>query len=265
MDAKAAVAAVLGAVNDHTYAHPYGDGLLIDLSLTYGDGDAVRILVEPMGTGIRASDRATAASLLAMAGVDITSGRAAEAFAEAIRGAHLNGVGAHAGEIATFGSQEDLGSMILNVAQASLRVDQLRWLAHQQPAVTFAEQVTSRVESWAGRQRQIERDPVIRLSSGRSRRVTVAVSGGGRTAYIQAVSARDRDRSTEHCYYLFGNANRIPKEQKIAALAGSHDSWPEANVAELTTVGVVQFFDELTGLERQLDAVVPASQSALQS
>lgn len=265
MDGKAIVAAMLGAINDHTQVHPYGEGVLVDLPLTYSDGDLVRILVEPMGSGVRASDRATAASLLTMAGVDYTTGRAADGYADAIRSANLNAIGAEGGEITTFGDIGDIGHMIIGVAQASMRAEQLRWLAQQQPAFTFAEKVANRVRSWAGEQRQVERDSTIQLSSGRAKRVTVAVSDADRIAYIQAVSASNRDRSTEHCYYLFGNADRVPKGYKIAALAGSRDEWPSANIAELSTVSAVEFFEDLTSLERRLDEVVPVSQPTLRT
>lgn len=153
MEAKTALGAVLRALNDHTMAYPYGDGLLVDLPFAYGDGDAVRVLVEPMGAGYRVSDRATAATLLLMAGVNIAEGRAAEAFAESMRAIGLNGLDSAPGEITTFGHGDDLGRLILDVAQASLRVDQLRWLATRQPRVKFVDRVTERVRVWAGQGR----------------------------------------------------------------------------------------------------------------
>lgn len=129
MNSAEAVGAILRTMNDLTVVRPYGDGLIVDLPLTYGDGDAVRVLVEPMGRGYRVTDRAVAATLLSMAGVNVMTGRPAEAFSEAIRGSGLNRVNAADGELATFGDASDLGRLVLDVAQASLRVDQLRWLA----------------------------------------------------------------------------------------------------------------------------------------
>ncbi|MGC5378747.1 hypothetical protein ACPXB1_09785 [Micromonospora sp. DT68] len=264
VDATTVIGAVLRAANDNTVAHPYGDGLLVDLPLAYGDGDGVRVLVEPMGTGFRVSDRATAATLLAMAGVNLFAGRAAEAFAEITRGAGLNGVNAVPGELATFGTADDLGRLILAVAQASLRADQLRWLAPRQAGMRFVDRVADRVTVWAGRTRHLQRDAPIPLGSGRTRSVTVRVANDGKAAYVQALSLRDPDQAAEHCYHVFG-LSTIAKERRIAALAGTKRDWPAAIVTELQTVSDVEFFDEPLSLERQLDKVVPPPQPALRA
>lgn len=263
MEANAVIGAVLRAINDSTVVLPYGDGLLVDLPLSYGDGDGVRVLVEPMGTGFRASDRGAAATLLTMAGVNLTSGRAAEAFAETLRAAGLNGFDSVAGEVATFGAADDLGKLVLMVAQASLRMDQLRWLAPRQPGTRFVDRVSDRVTVWAGRTRKVQREAPIPLASGRSRPVTVRVANDGKAAYVQALSLREPDQAAEHCYHLFG-LSTIAKDNRVAALAGSERDWPAAIVAELRTVGDVEFFDDPVSLERQLDKVVPTPQPALQ-
>ncbi|MEU5937712.1 hypothetical protein ABZ807_00770 [Micromonospora sp. NPDC047548] len=262
MDATTVIGAVLRTVNDNTVVHPYGDGLLVDLPLTYGDGDGVRVLVEPMGSGYRVTDRAAAASLLSMAGVNLFAGRAAEAFAEIMAGGGLNGVNAAPGEIATFGAAEDLGRLVLGVAQASLRTDQLRWLAPRQAGMRFVDRVTDRVTVWAGRSRNLQRDAPIPLESGRSRSVTLRVANDGKAAYVQAVSLRDPDQAAEHCYHVFG-LSKIARESRVAALDGSARDWPPAIVAELRTVSDVEFFDDPLSLERQLDKVVPPPQAAL--
>lgn len=262
MDATTAISAVLRAVNDDSAVHAYGDGFLIDLPLTYGDGDAVRVLVEPMGSGYRVSDRAAAAGLLTMAGVNLASGRASEAFAETARSAGLNGINAAPGEIATFGSAEDLGRLILTVAQASLRADQLRWLAPRQPGTRYVDRVTDRITGWAGRTRKVQRDAPMPLESGRTRPVTLRVANDGAAAYVQAVSLRNPDQAAEHCYHIFGLSS-VAREKRVAALDGSERDWPPAIVAELRTVSGVEFFDEPLSLEKQLDRVVPPAQSAM--
>lgn len=256
------IGAVLRAVNDNTVVHPYGDGLLVDLPLTYGDGDGVRVLVEPMGSGYRVTDRAAAASLLAMAGVNLFAGRAAEALRQIMAGGGLNGVNAAPGEITTFGTADDLGRLVLDVAQASLRTDQLRWLAPRQAGMRFVDRVADRVTVWAGRGRQLQRDAPIPLESGRNRSVTLRVANDSKAAYVQAVSLRDPDQAAEHCYHVFGLA-KIARESRVAALDGSARDWPAAIVAELRTVSDVEFFDEPLSLERQLDKLVPPPQAAL--
>lgn len=262
MDGSDAVGAILRAVNDHTLVRPYGDGLLIDLPFSYGDGDAVRVLVEPMGTGFRVTDRAAAATLLSMAGVNLGTGRPAEAFAEALLSARLNGVNALDGELASFGAADELGRLILDVAQASLRVDQLRWLAVRQPTVRYPERLTTRLRNWIHDSREVAREAPVRLTSGRSRPVTLRVSNNDRAAYIQAVSARDQEQAAEHCYYIF-NLSDVPKGNRIAALDGSRSDWPPAIVDELILVSDVEFFADPLALERRVDSVVPPAQPVL--
>jgi hypothetical protein len=248
MEARTAIAAVLRAVNDHTAVRPYGDGLLVDLPLNYGDGDAVRVLVEPMGDGYRVSDRAAAHMLLSMAGVNPNEGKAADAIAEVRRSTQLNGVDAAPGELATFGTTDDLGTLILDVAQASLRVDQLRWLAVTRPSARFVE---------------VHRGAEIPLKSGRKRPVTLTVASGNKVAYLQALSRRDPDQATEHCYYLFSLAEEVPAPFKIAALDGRAGEWPSQLVEELKLVGSVEYFDDPTSLEHRLDRIVPPPAAAL--
>ncbi|WP_157180415.1 DUF1828 domain-containing protein [Protofrankia coriariae] len=263
MDGAATVGAVLHAINDHTVVRPYGDGLLVDLPLTYGDGDAVRVLVEPMGNGYRVTDRAAAAALLAMAGVNVTKGRSAEAFAEAVRSAGLNGTDVAEGELVAFGDASDLGQRVLDVAQASMRVDQLRWLAVRQPSARFPELVTKRIDRWVdGDERQVQRKAPVPLRSGRSRPVTLRVSHNDRSAYIQAVGSRDQEQAAERCYCIF-SLSQVPKDNRIAALDGGPEDWQAAIIDELKSVGSVEFFDDLIGLENRLDAIVPPPPSLL--
>jgi hypothetical protein len=262
MNSEIAVGAVLRAVNDHTAVHPYGDGLLIDLPLSYGDGDAVRILVEPMGDGFRVSDRAAAAALLSMAGVNVSQGRPAEAIAEAMRTSGLNGMNAQPGELATYGSAQMLGHLVLAVAQASMRVDQLRWLAVKQPPVRFPDRVASRIKAWAGEGRRVQREAPVRLTSGRERQVTVRISSAENAAYIQAVSRRDQEQAAEHCYHIF-SLSEVPQQRRIAALAGDRDDWSLAIIKELESVGDVEFFDAPHRLEQRIDRLVPPPQAAL--
>ncbi|MEV1287741.1 hypothetical protein [Micromonospora sp. NPDC049679] len=263
MDSAATVGAILRTINDQTVVRPYGDGLLVDLPLTYGDGDVVRILVEPMGSGFRVSDRAVAATQLAMTGVNVGAGRPAEAFAEAARSAGLSGVNAAPGELATFGVAEELGRMVLDVAQASMRTEQLRWLAVRQTLTRFPDRVVDRVKSWAQGSRHVQREAPLALRSGRKRQVTLRVSSHDRSAYIQAVSSRDRDQAAEHCYYIF-DLSDVPKENRIAALDGARADWPTEIVSELAQVGDVEFFADPLSLERQLDKLVPPPRAALQ-
>jgi len=126
VDEETVVRALLGAIDGRVVVRPYADSLLVDLPLTYGDGDSVRLLVEPLGSGVRVSDRASAFGRLILADVNADGGRVAEAIAAAIRTAGLSNIGGEGDEIVTFGPMEDLGGMVVAVAQAALKVEQLR-------------------------------------------------------------------------------------------------------------------------------------------
>ncbi len=125
------IAAIVKYLNDNITVHPYGDDVLVDLPMHYGDGDGVRLLVEPMGDGYRVTDRGEAADRLQVAGVSLEARHTADALAEVARTARLDGVGAEQGELSVYGLADELGRMLVDVACASLRVDQLRWSAAQ--------------------------------------------------------------------------------------------------------------------------------------
>lgn len=247
-------AELLKSFNDRTSTRPYGTGWLCTTPLTYSDGDAVRVLAEPLNEGFRVTDRAEAIDRLAVWGV-VDSARAVAGIQAARQAAHLQPLASHPSETATFGAPADLGQMILDVAIASMRIEQLRWLAQDRPTMTYDERLVERVRSLASTHNwRWDRRPEIRLASGRNRRITAAVTGTRATAYIQAVSDADRDRSVEKCYYLFDRATQ-PRDQKVAALAGAPSEWPGALADDLATVGVVTFFEDPSHIERVLEEI----------
>jgi len=85
MDKRMVISALLSSINDEIVLHEYGDGFLADLPLTFSDGDSIRLLLEPMGAGVRVSDQASAYERLMMADVNTDSRRAAEAIAATVR------------------------------------------------------------------------------------------------------------------------------------------------------------------------------------
>jgi hypothetical protein len=248
MDRTSVTASLLRSINDRITVHEYGDGLLVDLPLTYGDGDSVRLLVEPMGAGVRVSDRAAAYERLLLADVNTDTGRVTEAITTTVRVAGLANVGGEEDELATFGPLDDLGAMILAVAQASIRVEQLRWLAVRRAPVRFADRVVERVQSAAGRDWKVERNAPLRLQSGRERAVTVAIETPTAAAYVQALSAKDKDHAAEHCFYLFTWAD-VPAQSRVAALDGERSDWPSGLLGELGSVADVEFLDDEGAVE----------------
>ncbi len=261
MDKRVVISALLSSINDEIVTHEYGDGLLVDLPLTFSDGDSVRLLVEPMGSGVRVSDQASAYERLLMADVNPDAGRAAEAISATIRTAGLSNVGGEADELATFGPLDDLGAMVLAVAQTAMRVEQLRWLAVRRAPTRFSERVMERVQAAAHQNWRIERNASIPLTSGRERMVTLAVEAPNGTAYVQALSAKDREQSAEHCYYLFSWAD-VPSGTRVAALDGTSSNWPSELVSELSTVAEVEFFANTGSLERAVERALASSAAA---
>ncbi|MGW4559926.1 hypothetical protein ACWEOV_40890 [Streptomyces sp. NPDC004365] len=264
MDKRVVIGALLTSINDEIITHEYGDGLLVDLPLTYSDGDSVRLLVEPMGSGVRVSDQASAYERLLMADVNPDAGRVAEAIAATVRTANLSNVGGEVDELATFGPLDDVGVMLLSVAQAAMRVEQLRWLAVRRAPMRFSERVIERVQAVARRDWKIERNASIPLTSGRERLVTLAVEAPNATAYVQALSAKDREQSAEHCYYLFSWAD-VPSGTRVAALDGAPNNWPSELVSELGTVADVEFFANSGSLERAVERALASSAAASHS
>jgi len=251
VDKRTVISALLGSINDEIATHEYGDGLLVDLPLTYSDGDSVRLMVEPMGTGVKVSDQASSYERLLMADVNPDSGKVAEAIAATIRTARLSNVGGEVDEIATFGPLEDLGTMLISVAQAAIRVEQLRWLALRRTPVRFSERVVERVRAMAQQKWHVERNAAIPLTSGRQRVVTLSVAAPEATAYVQALSTRDREQSAEHCFYLFSWSD-VPSGTRVAALDGHRTEWPNELVSELSTVADVEFFANTESFERAI-------------
>jgi hypothetical protein len=257
------ISALLGATNDGTTVHEYGDGFLVDLPLTYSDGDSVRLLIEPVGGGYRVSDQASAQERLLMADVTTEHGRVAEAIAATIRAAGLVNIGGEADELAVFGSAEDLGRSIWAVGSAAMRIEQLRWLAVRRPPVKFAERVVERVTNAAREGWKVRKNAPIRLTSGRERPVTVAVTQGTTAAYVQALSSSDFEKAAEHCHYLFSFAEDR-HTGRVAALAGEPGSWPSAIVKELGSIADIEYFGRPGSLESAVErALAGTAQTSL--
>lgn len=247
--------AVLGAVNDHLSVRPYRGGHLVSTPLTYSDGDTITVFVETFAGAFRVSDRAEATDRLDSWGVHSEQGRAAEAIVAARRAASLNPFASEQEELSTICDVAELGATILAVAQAALRVEQLRWLAKDRPSLKFDDRLANRLVSVSSaRHWRMTRRAKLPLAHGRTRMVTAAVEGLNGTAYVQAVSDADKERSVANCYYLFDRST-APKSQRVAALAGAPDGWPTGLQEDLSDVGTVTFFADPLTLERELERI----------
>lgn len=246
---------VLNAVNDLVSVRPYRGGELVTTNLQYSDGDTIRIWVDPMNGAFRVTDRAEAVDRLEMWGVRASQGRAAEAIVTARASAFLNPYGAQAEELSTICTTDELGLTVLRVAAAALRVEQLRWLAKDQPMLKFDDRLANRLSNVAStRHWKMTRRAKISLDGGRTRQVTAAIEGESGTAWIQAVGNTDQDRAVANCYYLF-DRSQAPKSHRIAALAGAATSWPNGLQHDLEQVGRVTFFEDALNLEHELEQI----------
>lgn len=250
------VGALLGAVNDLTSATPYGSGWLLDTPFTFSDGDRVSVLIDPLGSGFRVTDRAEAIDRLVMWGVSPDSKRANQAITATRQAAGLAPIGTEGKhQVATFGGAPELGAMVLAVAQCAVRIEQLRWLARDKPSMKFDDRLNERLLVVAHQHRwRYNRRAAIPLPGDRTRQVTAVVEGQRATAYVQAVSASDPEESVGRCYYLFDRAE-VAKEQKVATLAGTPGDWSDGLRSDLEAVSVVTFFEEPNALERELERI----------
>jgi len=102
---QASVAAILHHLGDDAIVHPYGDGMLVELPMLYGNGDGVRLLVEPVGGEYRVTDRGEAADRLLVAGVTLNDKQTHDVLVDVIRAARLDEVSVEKGELSVFGPQ----------------------------------------------------------------------------------------------------------------------------------------------------------------
>jgi hypothetical protein len=253
VDASRLVAAVLSKINDHTVITPYGHGQLVSLPLHYFDGDRVKLFVEPFQDGVRVTDRGVTLMRLNMADLTLTSPRVIDAWNRSVANLDLFDFGNDLGQISAWGSEEDIGDLIIKVAEASMRIDQLRWLTIDRRPTRFPERVISKLISSVGHPEEVLPQALLPQRSGRNRKVTAAVGLVADTRmYVQAVGGganRDaQEKSVEHCFYLFQLAEQVPRDRRLAIAAGRREDWPSQVIDELNVVSDIAFFEETSEL-----------------
>lgn len=243
MDAQKIRSALLSQLNDEISVIGYGHGQLVTLPFAYYDGDLVTVFVEPFEGGLRVTDQGATALRLQMADVDLGNAKVAEGWKRSVAGLGEKALAAEEAVVAAWGAQEQVGDLVQEVAQASLRIDQLRWLAHQTRPVRFRDQVVARLTSVAGTHDRVLPNALLRQQSGRQRSVTAVVERAQRSVYVQALSGKDRDAAAEHCFYIFSHAALAPG-QRLAIAAGRRGDWSAELLDELSAVTDVAFFDQ---------------------
>lgn len=252
-------AAVMSTFNDEILTTSYGHGELVTLPLHYYDDDRVSVFVERFEGGVRVSDRGMTAMRLHMAGLNVDSARVEDAWRRSLVAIRHQDIASEEGVISAFGDASDLGRIVLDVAEASLRIDQLRWSAAEPRRGRFSDRVVRRVTDLVGDRATVTPNAAFRLSSGRTRQITAAVGDAERSRlYLQAVSGSDRaarEKSVEHCHFLF-SLGEAEHDRKLAVISGSDDLWDAAIMRELDTVGQVAFFSDEAKLRGLLAAAL---------
>ena len=254
-------------MNDSTSVKPYGHGWLITTPLRFYDDDRVTLFVEPFEQGFRVTDQGTTAMRLLMADVNVESVRVADAWRRSVASLNQFSMGSEEGVISACGAESDLGGLALRVAEAAMRVDQLRWLTQDRKLVRFTDRVVNHLKSVVSRPDAVTPRAALKLSSGRIRQVTAAIGDDeDNRLYVQAVSngpKEARDRSVEHCAYLFNFAPQITKERRVVVASGGRDQWPSDIVAELSQVSDVAFFDDVADMNKLIAERATAALSGI--
>lgn len=128
MDPQKLASLVVREVNDEIAVREFGHGFLMVLPLTYWDDDRITLFIEPFENGFRVTDRGATAVRLHMTGMNLDSAKVSEAWQRSVAILNLVNPGDEELELAHFTEVSGLGEAILKVAEASLRVDRLRWL-----------------------------------------------------------------------------------------------------------------------------------------
>ena len=227
VDGPKLVAAVLSQLNDGLVVTSYGHGYLVSVPLHYSDGDRVKLFVEPFQQGIRVTDRGATQMRLHMANLSQSTPRVREAWQRSLAGSDLHNPVSD-DQIAAFGAEEEVGQLILKVAEATMRIDQLRWLATERRPAKFPERVVKRLVKAVGRAEEVLPQAPLPQRSGRTRRVTAAVGiEPEKIIYVQAVgggSKEKQEKSVEHCFYLLIKypANAASPLPRVRTKTGTH-------------------------------------------
>lgn len=254
MDTARIRSAVLSTINDEVEVHEYGHGHLVTLPLAFYDDDLVTLFIEPYEGGIRVSDQGTAAMRLQMSDIDLDNPRVSDAWQRSVASLGAQSIAADENTVGAWGASDELGRLVLAVAEAMMRVDQLRWLSPDRRPVRFRDRVVRQLMDITKSEREVTPNAALPQTSGRTRQVTAAVgSSDGRRVYVQALGASNRDQAAEHCYYVFSHTE-LPRDCMLAVAAGTPDSWSAAQVDELASVTDVAFFDRKGDVQGKLQA-----------
>ena len=256
MDAQKLTSLVVREMNDEITVRHYGHGFLMTLPLTYWDDDRVTLFVEPFESGYRVSDRGSTAVRLHMTGMNVEAPKVVESWRRSVAALNLFNPGDEDLELAHFTDADQLGESILKIAEASLRIDQLRWLHSAQIPVRFPDKVVRRLVKAAGERAAVRPNAPMKLRHGRIRQVTAAVgTDERRQIYVQAVGGSNREtreRAVEHCTHLFDYAEGLDFDRRLAIVSGTRDEWNDYYIETIAESAEVAFYGEPDQLDEVL-------------
>ncbi|MEI4273983.1 hypothetical protein TEK04_19855 [Klenkia sp. LSe6-5] len=217
----------------------YGSGHLLTLPWSLHNGESIAILVEPLADGIfRLSDRGLAADTLAMADLNLASGKVAERWAHVkrsidIRPSALPPVDAF--ELSGDAHVSELGEALTALAEAIMRADALHVFAKPARQLTFDQRV---VQAVLAADVPVTTQAPLPHKFGGHRKVTCRLEPENRSRiYLQAVATgSDENSAYDHVRSLFADAEVDPDQLVAVVREGWGEKWQRSALAEVSTV-----------------------------
>jgi hypothetical protein len=226
------------AIRKRAAAESYGEGQLLTLPWSLHDGESVAILVEEVAPGLyRLSDRGLAADSLALAGLDLSSKRAAPSWEAVRRSLKLRPSvipPASRFELSGDATADELGTALTELAETILRGDALHVLAAAARRRSFGDELIRRA---ADRHIVVRPDAPMPTRFGSTRKVTCGLEPSGKEdIFVQALASANFSDAYDHAKALFSDSS-LPKERRVAVIqadAGQH--WHRQSLDEVSVV-----------------------------
>ena len=225
-------------VSDAASEVPYGDGSLLVLPWSLGDGESVSIYVKETGPGLfDLTDRGLVADALAIAGVDLGSGGAGSSWRAVRHSLELTPLVSRPVSLYELTASTDragLGWALTELGEAMLRADGLRALGRAPSRARFTEAVIQRA---SGKHLKVIPRARLRTRFGSDRTVTCKVEGRD-WAFVQALSAGPNvNEAYDHARSIFGDTDVGPSHLVAVVADGALlEDWQRKSLAGLSTV-----------------------------
>ena len=227
-------------VSDAASEVPYGDGSLLVLPWSLGDGESVSIYVKETGPGLfDLTDRGLVADALAIAGLDLASKGAGSSWRAVRHSLELAPLASRPVSLYELTASTDragfgLGWALTELGEAMLRADGLRALGRAPSRARFTEAVIQRA---SGKHLKVIPRARLRTRFGSDRTVTCKVEGRD-WAFVQALSAGPNvNEAYDHARSIFGDTDVGPSHLVAVVADGALlEDWQRKSLAGLSTV-----------------------------